>query len=386
MALSLEGLLGNPAFQSGMGLLSAGYNRTINPWQAANQGLLGAQNFQDQQSQIQFKQRQQAALENAQQQLKTLYDPRSYQIPGKLAGQEDPLADVPASVRQTLGVAAGAATPQNIAADLLSLYKPTGSAGHDATRIQYWHQYQQLQKDEASGAVPPGTAEKFLNTTMAPTAVNVSQGGAYTTRDPITHQLLFGVNPNTVSQAGMVTDAEKTASVNAEKQTVFQTQYPDVINAFNNHLQGLQYLRDQMSKLNTGPLFGNLKAKLMSEYQTANAANASQALQTMGDLKAMGVSLTPMSEQDRKVIFDTSSQMSNDRDANVKILDRAIKVLQKNRAQVNYTRNQLLAGKKLMDIQPLDSDEMGNQPGLLGPATAPHTQKGWTVERVPPNG
>src|SRR5258705_14016871 len=102
MAVTLEGLLGNPAFQSGMGLLSAGSNRNINPWAAGQQGLMGAKGFQVSQEQLDFKRKQQAALIKAQDQMKLITNPQSYQVPGLLVGQEDPFAGIPAPMRSAM--------------------------------------------------------------------------------------------------------------------------------------------------------------------------------------------------------------------------------------------------------------------------------------------
>jgi hypothetical protein len=71
MANGIEGLLGNPAFTAGMGLLSAGYDSRINPWQSALQGMAGAQQYklldQKRKREEEQYQRQQKAIEQFQQ-------------------------------------------------------------------------------------------------------------------------------------------------------------------------------------------------------------------------------------------------------------------------------------------------------------------------------
>ena len=49
MMNALNGLMSNPAAMMGMGLLSAGYDSRVNPYQAGMAGLMGASQFKSEQ-------------------------------------------------------------------------------------------------------------------------------------------------------------------------------------------------------------------------------------------------------------------------------------------------------------------------------------------------
>ena len=381
----LAGLLGSPALNVGLGLLASRYDRRINPAVASLHGLMSAQQQQQAYLDEQEKQRQLKAREHLQAIMGGLLDPSrqgdptqqfamqaAQNVPDGAGGFQAPAPQPPPAslldpqTRQVLG-ALSAVDPNAAAAGYISsanAQQNAGSLGRDASRIQYWNQFQQLQQQERQGLVRPGTADKFFNSTLTTPALHydpLTGGYAYLPMGAGASGAGPTVGQNTAASAATATQAglNETEKVNAEKQTLFETTYPDTVNAFDNHLAGLKSLREQMAALSTGPILGNIKAKLLSDYQAANASNASETLQTMGTLKNLGVSLTPMSENDRKVTFDTASQMTNNRDANLKIIDKAIKSLQRQRSQVMTLRAALYGGIKLKDYRPAETGPLG---------------------------
>ena len=65
----LMGLLANPMFQGGMGLLAAGQDGRINPFQSAMQGFGNAAQYQAFQAKQQREQEEQQRMDQARQQL-----------------------------------------------------------------------------------------------------------------------------------------------------------------------------------------------------------------------------------------------------------------------------------------------------------------------------
>ena len=422
---SLEGtdrFLANPLFNIGMGLLAARYDNRINPSQAAMSGLLNAANQSQAAKDQAYKDQQQAALLalqktmggilNYQDPTTQLFRPQAANTPGA-AMPSGPAFD-PASGLFNLPPESGVTppTPQPGPASMLdpqsrqllaslstsdpkaaaTLYTqmidtavkgPSGGNSLDP-RIQNWALYKQLQQQEKAGVIPKGEADKFFNSTLQTPALHfdpqtgtwgyLPAGAALGTGAP-----LFGQNPNAIPAAVDLSGKTQGAKTDAEKTALFTTAYPDVINTFNDHLQNLQSLRAQMAALDPGPILGSIKSKLLSDYQNASAATASEGLRTMGALHQMGVSLAPMSEADRDIIFNTSPKMTNDRDANLKIIDRAISNLERQRGAVTRQRLAIANGKTLGSYMPpavtpqggLLSDEAAAAQGAPTPATTP---------------
>lgn len=92
-------------------------------------------------------------------------------------------------------------------------------------------------------------------------------------------------------------------------------------------IKTVQQLRDELAALGTGPLVGEVRARMEAKYQVARAKLNTYALKNIAALADMGVKLNPITVEELKILFDTSPQLSNLAEANVEILDNKLSEL-----------------------------------------------------------
>lgn len=353
--ITLEGLLSDPRMLVGLGLLSARRDSRVDPYQAIFQGMNAAQQNRNAYDDTAFqtmqrdRQKQDWSREDK---LNALLAPKELEgppRPGTPDGQQDPsLMQMPTPDQAVQGLLAYG-DPKDKVQLLTGLLGQHGSAPRmPAAGIQYDDRLRALQAQDAQDGGSRATQFQETMKRMFPdrvffdpssgTGVNYGRDGAGPT--------YFG-DPSRFGQGRGTVNAEEE---NAKASTGFQLAYGPTRQQNDMTIQGLTDLRAKVASLpGQGPLDGTIRAKLQADYQDLNAQLRDAALTKIGQLKQSGVSLSPMTERDLQVLFETSAEMSNDREANLKIIDRRINGLKRLNSALDYQRNFLRQGGRALD-------------------------------------
>ncbi len=94
-------------------------------------------------------------------------------------------------------------------------------------------------------------------------------------------------------------------------------------------LASYQTLKAQVAGLDSGPIKGPVMAKLNADFQVADARMKMQGLRMIGELKAAGISLTPITERELAILMQPTPQLTNYKEANLTIIEDRVQSLQR---------------------------------------------------------
>lgn len=150
---------------------------------------------------------------------------------------------------------------------------------------------------------------------------------------------------------------------------------PQMIAGTQGHIEQLKSLREQMASLPTGPIQGAVLSKVSSDMQVALAAVQQESLMNIARLAEAGVRLNPITEKELNILFQTSPQLSNYADANVRIIDARIKQFERTLRRLQAQLDLLDEGNDITDYRPSASPApapaAAPAPGAPAPAAQP---------------
>lgn len=145
--------------------------------------------------------------------------------------------------------------------------------------------------------------------------------------------------------------AEKYGTQAAEFQATTEQTLPQIMQDSQNAIMRLTKLKQKIAVMPTGRLVGTALTQVSAEMQAIHAELTQNALIKIGQLKQQGVSLTPITEKELKVLFDTSAKVSNLPEANIKIIDLQLEQLQQVIDQAEQRLSWIDEGKPILNFR-----------------------------------
>jgi len=133
-------------------------------------------------------------------------------------------------------------------------------------------------------------------------------------------------------------------------------------------------MRDRVAAAGTGKLTGPALVLFQSEMQALESELAEQALFLIGELKAAGVSLQPVSNEEFEFLKKPGAQITNNGAANLKIIDRRIKAIDELVRGLQEQLDFVDAGGDISRWRPKRRDQPAPAPAA-SPSAAPPAQR-----------
>ena len=114
-----------------------------------------------------------------------------------------------------------------------------------------------------------------------------------------------------------------------EARQEFLAGAPAMITTANDNIARLERIQEQLRGMPTGPLVGPAATYFSSAMQELDAALKENVLLRIGEFKAKGISLNPITERELGFLQKTTANPSLYRDANIDILSRQIESYKK---------------------------------------------------------
>ena len=158
---------------------------------------------------------------------------------------------------------------------------------------------------------------------------------------------------------------EVTAQETARANVAAKLALPALRDKTQSSLSQIKRLRDMLAPLGTGPVSGAVLAKINSDMQVAISELRMYAMQKIAEMKELGASLQPITERELQFLMEMGPLTENYADANVRILDNAIR---RGESALKRIDAQLLLLDEGGDITDYRG---GNPPPAPAPAPAP---------------
>ena len=285
----MGGLMGNPLLGAGMGLLASGYDSRVNPWTSAMQGMMNMQMMKNRSQLTAAKKDEigikQENLKLERERMKAVSDMAKGALKNLDVDQDGQISAI-----------------ENQRGLLLRLADQTGDAKYIAA------------------------ASKLLESQLTPTAKGrdweglVQEGGPdWTPGDPFTEAQRQRLLSSGAAYGQYDVGLQNQLGAQEERQT-FAADYRKERPAARDAITKLERALIKAEQINTGVLSG-IKQFTDADLQEFQAMLADIGLDRLGSLP---VPLTPMSDPDIKLILSLSGSITNQPEANVRLLTRTL--------------------------------------------------------------
>lgn len=162
----------------------------------------------------------------------------------------------------------------------------------------------------------------------------------------------FATDPRLAQGVNNEAQARSTGAETGKVNVAALTALPQALAATNSRIESLKGLQSQLANLPTNQLTGQTLVYYDTQFQIARAAVLEEALLNLGRLKDAGVNLQPITEKELAILMDTSARMTNNREANVAILQQRIDALMGIKNRIDEQLRILDAGGNITDWRP----------------------------------
>lgn len=136
----------------------------------------------------------------------------------------------------------------------------------------------------------------------------------------------------------------------ADADAAARSTLPSMKFASEQNLMRMGELRAEMAAVDSGQLAGRLGPYFGPKWQQLEASLMTEALMQIGQLRAMGVSLNPLTEKEVELLLTTSPKLTNRKEANLQIIDSRMKSVQRILDDVTEKMNWISQGKSILDF------------------------------------
>lgn len=285
---------------------------------------------------------------------------RTAELVARLSNPGDPLAS---EYTQEQIAVLGALSPDDQAALLAktAFPKQSGLSVATAGTIQ---QVRKLANGNIGIIVQTGDPE-------APYKIH-DTGQPFVSEDPSAIRTLQEIiaNPGLINAASDLKKGEASGTKTGEANVAALVALPQAINAGRSALASMETFKQELASTPTGALTGRVLQLFNSDFQKLEADAYSEALREIGRLKAEGVSLNPITENELALLLATSPRLTNRPEANVRIIDARMARGRRALAQLEEQLAWLDAGYDITQYRP-GSAPPPRQPAQGVPPPAP---------------
>jgi hypothetical protein len=217
--------------------------------------------------------------------------------------------------------------------------------------------------------LPNGNRGYTIQDPSAPSGLRHVDSGIKYIERPSRERLLqaYANDPEMLRMILAEGQAGATGTKTGEANVSARVALPQQILQARNSISTMESLRDELAALPSGALTGRVLGLFSSQFQTAGAAAYGEMLREIGRLKQNeGVSLNPITENELAILAATSPKLTNNPEANAKIINDRIERGRRVLAQIESQLEWIRSGN---DITDWDPNSVG-QPGRPAPAPA----------------
>jgi hypothetical protein len=135
-------------------------------------------------------------------------------------------------------------------------------------------------------------------------------------------------DPTLLATAEELKRRERTGTDTGAANVSAQVALPGLLANTRRHYDALSDLRATLAELPSGPISGRLLPLFSSQFQIATAQATSEGLLQIAALAQAGVRLNPITEVELRKLLETSPQLTNNTEANLRIIDERMKRMQ----------------------------------------------------------
>jgi hypothetical protein len=177
-------------------------------------------------------------------------------------------------------------------------------------------------------------------------------------------------------RASLIAGGRKTGELDASTRHNTLIGGNEILMSNNRAREEMRGLRSELASVDTGQIKGRVKSFYDERYQALRSSIMLASLQNIATLSNMGVRLNPITQEELKVLMSTMPEMTNNPEANLKIIDRQIAKLERLNSdiesQIAFARNTNRPMTEY-EVEPYDWSGLdgGASPATSKPQSAP---------------